>query len=276
MKSLYKLVVMLVSLSLISCEGDFLSFEDNTPPTVPTNIVTDTGDDLVIIDWSPVLTSDLAGYAVYYSDQYDGQYNLLGTTSKTSFIDDGAANGITNYYAVASYDYNGNESDLSYDVAYDTPRPEGFDQKIYDFRNFPNIAGYDFSKYKIDKYNSENSDFFFENDGGIFYLNVWSDSDIQNMGRTNNIYDVSYAPVDGWIELLPDDNVKYAKAIRGNTYVIWTFDNHFAKVRILEIYDDHVEFDWAYQTASGNIELKTNRGLGERTTQREVIVNRNK
>jgi hypothetical protein len=274
MKSLYKLVVILVSLSLIGCEEDFLSFQDNTPPSVPTNIITETGDDLVIIDWSPVLTSDLAGYAVYYSDNYDGQYNLLGTTSETSFFDYGAANGITNYYAVASYDFNGNESDLSYDVAYDTPRPEGFDQSVYDYKNFPNIAGYDFSKYKIDTYNSENSDFFFENDEGTFYLNVWNDTDIQSMGRTNDIYDISYAPVEGWVELLPNDNVKYVRAIRGNTYVIWTYDNHFAKIRILDIYEDHIVFDWAYQTAPGNVELKTNRGMGDREIRNDVIVNR--
>ena len=32
--------------------------------------------------------------------------------------------------AVAAYDFNGNESELSYDVIYSTPRPEGFNQPI--------------------------------------------------------------------------------------------------------------------------------------------------
>ena len=275
MKSLFRILLLLASITFVSCEGDVFNYKDNTPPEVPTNIATETGDNLVIISWSSVRNSDLKGYAVYYSDSYDGEYNLLGTTSKTSIVDNGATNGITNYYAVASYDYDGNESELSYDVVYDTPRPEGFKQIIYDFRNFPNISGYDFSNYKIDKYNSDNTDFFFEKDNGVYYLDVWAeDTDIQSMGRTNDIYDVSFAPTDGWVEVQPNDNVKYVKAVRGYTYVIWTYDNHFAKIRVSEIYDDHIEFDWAYQTATGNVELKTSRGVNKRKAKQKVSVNR--
>ena len=104
---------------------------------------------------------------------------------------------------------------------------------------------------------------------------MWAeDTDIQSMGRTNNIYDVSFAPTDGWVEVQPNDNIKYVKAIRGYTYVIWTYDNHFAKIRISEVYDDHIEFDWAYQTAIGNVELKINRGVNKRKEKQEVSVNR--
>ena len=81
-------------------------------------------------------------------------------------------------------------------------------------------------------------------------------------------------PIDGWEELIPGDNVKYLKAIRGNTYIVWTWDNHFAKIRISEIFDDHIEFDWAYQTAEGNVELKINRNPGERVLPDKVIINR--
>jgi len=274
MKTLKIFILLLASLSFFSCQENILFFDD-TPPAVPSNIITETGDNLVLISWNHVYDSDFSGYAVYYSDQYDGEYRLLGTTVESSYIDYGAANGVTNYYAIASYDLSGNESDLSYDVAYDTPRPEGFDQTVYDFRNFPNIAGYDFNKYSIDKYNSLETDFFFENDNGVFYLNVWSDSDIQSMGRTTDIYSVSYAPTGGWVELLPEDNVKYVQAIRGNTYVIWTWDNHFAKIRISEIFADHIEFDWAYQTAEDNVELKISRNISNRVLQEKVKVNRN-
>lgn len=277
MKLLYKIFLIVVVLTLVSCDEDIFEVRDTMPPEVPANIATDTGDDLVIISWSSVRNSDLAGYAVYYSDSYDGKYKLLGTTGSTSYTDYGAANGITNYYAVAAYDNSGNESDLSYDVAYDTPRPEGFNRNLYDFRNFPDISGYDFSDYMVDAYNSNTVDFFFEKDNGVYYLDVWADdTDIQSMGRTIDIYDVSYAPNDGWIEAEPDDNIKYVEAIRGYTYVIWTFDNHFAKVRIKEIYNDHIEFDWAYQTATGNVELKTSRGMGVRKSKRNVVVNRKK
>ena len=39
---------------------------------------------------------------------------------------------------------------------------------------------------------------FFENYNGTFYLNVWDDSDIQDMGSTQDIWDISYAP-NGWM-----------------------------------------------------------------------------
>ncbi|MCF6268252.1 MAG: hypothetical protein L3J41_00910 [Melioribacteraceae bacterium] len=274
MKTLKIFILLLASLSLFSCQENFL-FIDDTPPPVPTNIITETGDDFVIISWDHIYDTDFSGYAVYYSDKYDGEYKLIGTTVESNYVDYGAANGVTYYYAVASYDYSGNESDLSYDVAYDTPRPEGYDQSVYDFINFPNIAGYDFSKYSIDKYNSLETDFFFENDDGTFYLNVWEDTDIQSMGRTTDIYSISFAPTDGWVELKPGDNIKYLQAIRGNTYVIRTWDNHFAKIRISEIFADHIVFDWAYQTAEGNVELKINRNNGERVLPEKVNVNRN-
>ena len=276
MKSHMKIVLLVSSLALFACNEELFYFEDNVPPSVPSNIVTETGDELVIITWNPVYNNDLSGYAVYFSYSYNGQYTLLGTTNKNSYIDYGAANGETYYYAIASYDYDGNESELSYDVAYDTPRPQGFNQYVYELWSYPSLSGYDFSKYRIDKYNSENTDFFFELDNGTFYLNVWADTDIQNMGRTNDIYDISFAPVDGWVDLLPNDNIKYTQAIKGNTYIIWTHDNHFAKIRVSQIYSDYIEFDWAYQTAPGNVELKTNKGIGVRKVKKEIIVNRNK
>ena len=274
MKTFQILFLVLTSLSFFSCEEEIFNFVDNTPPAVPTNIVTDTGDNLVIISWNHVNDSDLSGYAVYYSNKYDGEYNLLGTTSNSEIIDYGAANGETYFYAVASYDLSGNESELSYDIAYDTPRPEGFDYSVFDFNCYPDVSGYDFSNYEVKNYTSLETDFFFENDNGELYLNVWEDSDIQNMGRTTNLYEISEAPTEGWIELIQGDNIKYVKAIRGNTYIIWTYDNHFAKIRITEIYFNHVEFDWAYQTAEGNSELKINRNSGNRSKPVEVIVNR--
>lgn len=278
MNSLKIIILLLASLTLFSCQENILFFDD-TPPAVPSNIITETGDNLVIISWNHVYASDLSGYAVYYSDQYDGKYQLLGTTVESSLVDYGAVNGVTNYYAVAAYDLSGNESDLSYDVAYDTPRPEGFNQTVYDFRNFPNIAGYDFSQFSVTPYNSYEVDFFFDNDNGIYYLNVWEDAnattDIQSMGRTSSIYDISEAPLGGWVELNEGDNIKYVKAVKGNTYVIWTWDNHFAKIRISEIFADHIEFDWAYQTAEENIELKINRNIGDRVLPEKIKVNRN-
>lgn len=232
------------------------SYYDRTPPSPPKNVWTVTGDNRVDIFWDRNFERDLAGYNVYYAYSYDGKYTLIGSTENDYYVDNGAKNGTTYYYAVAAYDFNGNESDLSRDVVYDTPRPEGFNQAVFDYRRSPNNAGYDFSKYLILPYNDKDADFFFENYNGQFYVNVWDDSDIQDMGETKDIWDISYAPKNGWVPLKPNENVKYAPAVIGHTYVIWTWDNHYAKIRITNITNERMVFDWAYQLVEGNIELK--------------------
>lgn len=223
---------------------------DRTPPAQPTGLVVLNGDQRVDIFWDANREHDLAGYNVYYAYSYNGKYTLLGSTQNTSFIDDGASNGVTYYYAVTAFDYNGNESELSTDAAYATPRPEGFNQSISDYRRFPDNAGYSFSEYSVVPYDDQAADFFYENYQGTLYLDVWQDSDIQDMGATQDIYDIPYAPADGW------SPTKDVLVHLGHTYVIWTWDNHFAKVRISAITNDRIVFDWAYQLVQGNRELK--------------------
>ncbi|MEW6196113.1 MAG: hypothetical protein AB1521_13265 [Bacteroidota bacterium] len=250
------LFFLLTTFLFTACDEFDDYYYDDTPPNPPRNIYTITGDNRIDIFWDENHEDDVAGYNVYYSFSYDGRYTLIGSTYETYFIDNGAENGVTYYYAVAAYDYNGNESDLSYDVIYDTPRPEGFNQAVFDYNVSPNNAGYDFDNYLVVPYNGLDADFFFENYNGTFYLNVWEDSDIQDMGPTTDIYDISYAPLTGWVPMQTGENVKYTEAKVGNTYVIWTWDNHFAKIRIKNITNERMVFDWAYQTAEGNRELK--------------------
>ena len=237
---------------------------DHRPPEPPRNISTVTGDNRVDVYWDDNTERDLAGYNVYYSYSYHGDYELIGSTETNSFVDYGASNGVTYYYAVTAYDYNGNESDLSSDVVYDTPRPEGFNQAIFDYNLSPNNSGYDFSDYLVVPFDDNAADFFFENYNGEFYLDIWDDSDIQDMGSTNDIWDISYAPSGGWVDKNPDENIKYVKAVPGHTYVIWTWDNHFAKVRIKTITNERVVFDWAYQLVEGNKELKRSTSVFDR------------
>ena len=247
--------IIFLGLILTGCDRFHDSY-DTTPPSPPTNLRTITGDNRVDIDWDKNPERDVAGYNVYYAYSYNGKYTLIGTTQNTYFVDNGASNGTTYYYAVTAFDFNGNESDLSKDVIYDTPRPEGFSQAIFDYNKVPNNAGYNFKNYLVVPYNDASADMFFENYNGQYYLDVWKDSDIQDMGQTTDIYDVSTAPTGGWVPLQTGDNIKYTKAIVGHTYVIWTNDNHYAKVRISSITSDRMIFDWAYQTVEGNRELK--------------------
>lgn len=272
MKSFNKIVLallMLTGIFLTACD-EFDEYDD-TPPSVPRNVYTVTGDNRVDIFWDPSYDDDVAGYNIYRGYSESGTYKLIGSTNDTYFVDYNVNNGVTYYYAIEAYDYNGNVSDLSYDIVYDTPRPEGFNQAVFDYNRAPNSAGYSFQNYLVVPYDSYSADFFFENYNGTYYINVWEKWDIQDMGRTNDIWDISYAPTSGWIPINQGENVIYTEAIPGHTYVIWTEDNHFAKIRVKSISGDRMVFDWAYQLVEGNPELKIKQPNGERKVHQALL-----
>lgn len=250
----------IILVSLAGCSKNNNPVIDTTPPSAPTNVRTVVGDNEVDILWDYNKEPDVAGYNVYYANSYQGKYNLLGTTKQNFYVDSDAKNGELWYYAVVAYDFSGNESELSYDKVYGAPRPEGMNQSVFDFHNFPSTSGYDFSEFAVVPYNINDgqfsADFFFENDSGSYYLNVWTDTEIQDMGATSDIYDIPYAPITGWVPSIPGDNVKYVTAKAGHTYVVFTWDNHFAKIRIKTITTERAIFDWTYQLIEGEQQLK--------------------
>ena len=207
-------------------------------------------DNSAEITWLPNTEPDLEGYTIWISDRYDGTYRVIATTENLKYVDYGAKNGVRTFYGITAYDYEGNESDLSRDVTYATPRPEGYGVKLSDYRMSASSAGYDFSSYSVGKFDDDYTDVFFESTSGRYYLDVWTDTEIQDMGYTSSLDDIVVAPEAGWS---PSRSVE---AIPGHTYVIWTWDNHFAKVRVKETTPQRVTFDWAYQTAPANPELK--------------------
>ncbi|MCU0453770.1 MAG: hypothetical protein MUE68_08925 [Bacteroidetes bacterium] len=244
-------VTLLAAALLAGC--DDMNDIDTVPPAAPRGIVTISLDNAVEIQWLANTEPDVAGYKIWYSDRYDGRYEVLGSTDQTHFVDHGAVNGRTVYYALTAYDFARNESELSTDVVYDTPRPEGLNVVLLEYRADASRSGYDFSTYSVGNYNDDLTDFFYEYSAGRTSLIVWSDSDIQDMGYTGSLDEISTAPVNGW------SPTKSAEAIVGHTYVIWTWDDHYAKVRIREVSTTRIVFDWAYQTAAGNTELKAAR-----------------
>jgi hypothetical protein len=258
-KLIYYQLILLMSLILYSCGvNDSFVVIDTTPPAIPTGITVLNGDSRVDLAWNNNYDNDLAGYNVYYSDSYDGKYTIIGSTTDNYFIDYGASNGVTTYYAVTAYDYNGNESELSFDVIYAIPRPEGFNQSIFDYRKYPDLAGYTFNDYSVVPYDDLSTDFFFENYQGTYYIDVWDDTDIQDMGPTQDIWDIAYAPNSGW------NPTKDAIAKVGHTYVIWTWDNHYAKVRVSNITSTRIVFDWSFQLVEGEHQLKPRKSASER------------
>jgi hypothetical protein len=242
------LILALSMTLMIGCHRSL--YIDLTPPSRPQGILAIPLDNAVEISWLRNPEPDVAGYKIWYSDQYDGKYHFLGSVDETKFLDYGAKNGIRSYYGVSAYDYDGNESDLSTDLVYATPRPEGFGTKLNDFHASPDISGYDFSTYSVGNYDDQYTDVFFEAANGRFYLNVWKDSDIQDMGYTKTLYEIGVAPSAGW------SPSKSVEAIPGHTYIVWTWDDHFAKMRVREVTPSRVVFDWAYQVAKSNPELK--------------------
>jgi len=203
MKTLYLYLFAFIIISFTGCDinspfHNNNEYYDTTPPAPPTGIEVLNGDNRVDLFWNFNHEQDVAGYNIYYSNSYSGKYTLIGTTKSNSFVDVDAQNGNTYYYAVTAYDFSSNESDLSHDVIYSTPRPEGYNQSIFDYRTFPLNAGYSFTTYKSVPYDSKQADFFYEYYDGISYLDVWDDSDIQDMGATLDILDIAYAPINGW------------------------------------------------------------------------------
>lgn len=240
--------LVIAAMLMIGCREHFLI--DTTPPSPPQGLRVIALDNAVELNWLHNPEPDVAGYKIWVSDRYDGEYQIIGSTEDNKFVDYDARNGVRSYYGITAYDYERNESDLSRDVVYATPRPEGYGTKINDYRSAPSVAGYDFSTYSVGKYDDEYTDVFFESTNGHYYLDVWNDTDIQDMGYTKSLYDLAIAPEAGWSPL------KSAEAIPGHTYVIWTWDNHFAKLRVKEVTPMRVTFDWAYQVAQANPELK--------------------
>ncbi|MBI5020186.1 MAG: hypothetical protein HZB59_02000 [Ignavibacteriales bacterium] len=249
MKTIIAILSAIVVLSQIGCDEHFLQV-DNTPPLSPKGLYAFAGDDYVELSWLANGEADLEGYNIFVSTTPSGKYQYIGSTKSEAYYDKDARNGITYYYKLTSYDYDGNESILSKEYAYATPRPEGFDVDLKNYRDNPNYAGYDFSTNTIGPYDDQYTDLFFEYFDGIYYFNVWNDTEIQDMGYTSSLDEIAQSPTRGWS---PTGDVRL---IAGHTYVLKTWDAHYAKVRVISLSANQVIFDWAYQLQSGNTFLK--------------------
>ena len=259
MKRAILILVILVGLVLIfvSCEKKVYVVEpDNTPPSSPKGVYSVTGDQTVYIYWEGNDERDFSKYRIYWSLDPDDPFEYLGSTRDSEYVDQGLTNGTTYYYIITAVDFSGNESGNSA-LIYDTPRPEGFRYSLFDKAIYPRVAGIYFKAPQgllIVPWDSSACDIYLDKVSGTFYLNttnksgVWND--IQDMGFTDTLDEITYAPNSGWSDL------GYVEVIPGHTYVIWTWDLHYAKLRVTNKYADYITFEWAYQTAPKNQELK--------------------
>jgi len=224
---------------------------DTTPPAPPRGLYSVTGDRMVTLYWLPNTEDDLAGYRVYRNFEPYGYYEFIAETPVEYFVDDNVINGVTYYYAVSAFDEDNNESELSYELVFDTPRPEGFNVVLLDYERYPEDAGYDFSDEKIRPFDHPLTDIYYYYDDASYlhYMITGEGTDIQDFGYTESLDEINYAPIEGWAPSGVVELILY------HSYIVWTWDNHFAKFRITDAGDGWVRFDWAYQIDEGNREL---------------------
>ncbi|MFQ6031919.1 MAG: fibronectin type III domain-containing protein [Candidatus Zixiibacteriota bacterium] len=256
MRKIILSLVFLLALSFIfsGCEERiYVVKPDTTPPSIPKGIYSITADEAVWLFWEENDEKDLAGYRIYRkTDPESNKYYYLVTVDTAGYIDYNVKNGKTYYYGVTAFDYDGNESDLSY-VTYDTPRPEGFGEIIQDYHRYPKRSGYDFSEDAVVSYDDEDTDIYLDYDDyyKVYFLCVRDEyTDIQDFGYTDKLDDVNVSPETGW------SGLGWVEVILGHSYIIWTRDNHFAKLRVNGFIRSYgIVFDWAYQIDEGNPEL---------------------
>jgi len=251
------LVGVAVGLTLTGCEVTrtvYISPPDTTPPTVPRGVSSVTGDHEVTVLWFESSEPDLAGYGVYRSNSADGAYTRIAEiTGKGEYVDRNVMNGVTYYYAVDAFDDAGNESELSPEDVFDTPRPAGYDVLLYARSSQPSLAGFDFSRGRRVAAGDPDADIeisYDVSDNALFVDAANVDVDIQDFGYAKDLDALDWAPDNGW------SKVGWCELIAGHAYAVWTADDHYAKFRVTSKNGMSVLVDWAYQVAVGNPELK--------------------
>ncbi len=251
--------VMMALASLLAGCKDSTSPRDRIPPAAPRGFYSVTGDGAVYLHWLGNTESDVTGYRVYMSACASGPgcpFDRIGSTGGTSFTVNGLTNGVTRFFAVSAVDAAGNESDLTYEDVFDTPRPEGFGQSLSDANLLPQTSGWDFSQYAVVPDTSSRVDIYYARTQNTDRMVApFTDTDIQDAGYATSLDAVDFAPANGWS---PTGTVEL---VSGHCYVVHTNDDHYAKFRITSISAGHVVMDWAYQVDSGNPELKARRAV---------------
>jgi len=87
-KLFYRILLLLGIIFLFTyCDENFVENYDNQPPDAPKSVEAFAGDGLVEIQWKDNNEHDIAGYNVYYSDSYWGEYELIGNTENNYYVD---------------------------------------------------------------------------------------------------------------------------------------------------------------------------------------------
>jgi hypothetical protein len=266
-------VLLVVALTMTGCDNDDDVLAPDPRPASPQGVVSITGDGVVHVLFNGIYDNDVNYYNVYRSREEFDNYSVIGTVDAESnpgldlilyrYDDDNVANGVSvpYFYAVTSVDFAGQQSALSAESVFDTPRPEGEELLLSNDQQSGSLSGFNFATGLPVYDTSSLADIYIDLFQGIIYLNIANDTtDIQDMGYTDPIEfnndvlafdNIGWAPTDGWSEL------GYVEVVEGHTYVIWTGDRHYAKLRIYNANPNNglIEFNYAYQPDVDNPEL---------------------
>ncbi len=265
------LALVLMSLMVAGCCDDDVIAVYDPPPQPPQGVYTITGNDTVYVNWAAPYEGDLTFFGVYRSDQELTGYSRIALIEVDAnpyldllyygYKDDSVTNGDTYFYAVTSIDEAGQESELSAESVFDTPRPDG-EMTLYDDAIDSDRSGFDFSTGTRVESENPNADVYLDRDfsTGVFYVNSTS---IINVRVQAAGFHSSFDGI-GWSPWAPDEGWSYtgwAEIVPGHIYLVaikyapnqW----NYAKLRVLTEDDDdgYVNFQWAYQTDINNPEL---------------------
>lgn len=257
------LIAALIPLSLMfaGCDDDdnIIGTED-TVPAAPQGVFSVTGDDQVFLYFYGPYERDIDRFGIYRSLNETTGYTEIGQVVASDnpnldliiyeYIDNNVTNGVTYYYAVSSIDNAGQESDLSAENVFDTPRPQG-EAVLFPREIVASASGFNFESGTVLADTSVAADVYIDIFNGVNYLNARdANTDLQDMGYTSSFDDIGFAPGDGWSEL------GYVELILGHTYIVWTRDNHYAKFRVRQQnLSGSLVCEWAWQGDTGNPEL---------------------
>ena len=229
-----------------------------TPPGAPRGVFSVTGDGQAKLQWLANTEADLAGYRVYESPCASGPncpYDRVGTTTDTKFAVSGLTNGVTRFFAVSAVDRAGNESPLSPENVFDTPRPAGT-ATLANFVTNSAGAGWNFAAASVRASDDLTTDIYFGDNGSVSQMfatnsnnSTEPNTEIQDAGYATTLDAVDFAPSAGWS---PSGTVEL---IVGHCYIVRTVNDHYAKFLVTGLTSGIVMIDWAYQVAPGNREL---------------------
>jgi hypothetical protein len=250
--------LLLLGMALGGCEEicEECHHRDWQAPARPQGLWSSTGDREVELHWYANTEADLCGYRIYRSTEAAGYFPRIATIGPhlSDFVDTDVRNGVTYYYAISAFDNSGNESELSSDEVFDTPRPAGQGLRLNNAQLHAGGSGYDFSAERAVDYHDLEADVYYwrtEEDG------AWMVATERSADEYTDIQDAGYLPLDR-IDFAPEDGWAPAgevPLIVGHSYIVWTWDNHYAKFRVVDLDPERVVLDWAYQIDRGNPEL---------------------